>query len=135
MGFWSFRFQGGDSFLLQVPWNPIVEHDGQLTIAHLFVDEQVADTIAKFAEQHDCRVLRHTDGQTEEQAAERRALLGDKEAVFLCSACPECFWFDPKLTEHNFCGVEGWSEEFKRAGLHVQEKARRDLLGCPVRDR
>lgn len=133
MQLWTFRFLGGDPFALTIPWNPRVEHEGVTTISHLLCTEQVADAITSFAEHHDVRVLRHTEGQSEEQAEERRALLGDKEAVFACAACPECFWFDPKLTKDLFCGLVGWPDDFKMAGLTTHDKAVQDFRACPVR--
>jgi len=130
MTLWTFRFQGGTSFTLRVPWNPPVEHDGYLTVAHLLCSEEMYQVVLRFVEGQGTRVLSHSEGQTDEQAEERRRLLGDPDALFPCVKCPGCFWFDPTLP--GMCGAKEWEPSFREAAVRVHERAREGLAECPV---
>ena len=132
MPLWTFQFRGGSPFTLQVPWNPPIDHPGGMSVCHVLCSDMMADTIEEHAKQNRCLVFRHKDGQTDEQAEERLALLGDPDTVFLTGRCPECFWFDPLLKDKNFCGMEGWERSFQVAGIQTHEKAIEDLLDCPA---
>ena len=132
MTLWTFQFRGGCEFTLQVPWNPPIDHPGGMSVAHVLCTLEVADTILAYAREQGCLVFRHSEEQTEEQAEERRALLGDPEAVYLTARCPECFWFDPRLKDDNYCGLEGWDRSFQLAGCQAQLKALTDLFNCPA---
>lgn len=132
MTLWTFQFRGGEPFTFQVPWNPLIEHKGSMSVAHILCSQATKDTIAQFAQDHEVIVGFWSEGQTKEQEAERVAMLGDPEAVYLTAKCSDCFWFDPKLKDNNFCGVEGWDRGFQMAGCQVHERAVHDLFDCPA---
>jgi hypothetical protein len=131
--FWTFDFRGGSEFTFQVPWNPPVDHNGRTTVHHVLCSEPVKDIIVKLAEGHGVVVGFWSEGQTEEQAAERVAMLGSSDNVYETAVCPECFWFDPRLADSWFCGASGWDRGFQVAGCEVHPKAVTDLLDCPAR--
>ena len=127
-------FTGGSPFRLQIPGNPPVKHDGGTTVAHLLLNNYTVGSIQAFmTDLPDTKVeIRAVEGQSEEQRAEREILLGigQKDRVWPCAACPNCFWLDPLAPSG--CGAKDWDTDIKASALEMVVAAN-DLAACPVR--
>jgi len=134
---WTVQLQGGDPFGLGVPGNPRVDHDGALSVFHLVLTAQQAAVIEDIADRRNCKAtVRLLHKQTDEQKAERMALLGVQRGgkCWPSGACPNCAWFDPLIEEGEPCGYVNWPSESRTAFLE-SEKAASDWEACPVKDR
>lgn len=124
--------QRGSPFTVQPKHNPVVEHDGGTTAVHLVMTDEDAADLRVLLEGYGGEVdLAYTARQTTEQKEERLALLGvgREDNVWPSTACQECAWFDPLLTEP--CGRAGWPPEVIDT-LSQSPKPQQDLNACPV---
>ena len=132
---WTFRVTGAGSFALHPPGNPLVRHDGGMSVFHLILTDEQVDQLKQLVSDLDVEVeIRRATEQTETQRKERLTLLGRERAdsVYPSTACPNCFWFDPAL--EGFCGRSVWPSEVVATSLEVHEAARTGEAECPVRD-
>ena len=124
--------RSGKPFAVQPKHNPIVEHDGGTTAVHLVLTDEDADTLRSLLGEYGGDVdLAYTARQTAEQKEERLTLLGvgREDAVWPSTACQECAWFDPLLSQ--LCGRAGWPSEVIDT-LSQSTKPQQDLNACPV---
>ncbi len=131
--------EGGAEFQTQVGGNPNVKHCGDSSVFHLVLEDSDAKRFVQMMEGIGCTVVcRQSRKQTKEQEAERASLLGvgKKDAVWPCSKCPTCYWFDPTAMqvtgEGDPCGFSGWPEDMRRVCLE-STKAVDDLEACPLK--
>ena len=73
---WTFLIRHGDPFTLTLPMTPILNHDGRRTFWKMVGTPSEAKRVEQVIESHDCAVKKFCEEQSEEQARERRALLG-----------------------------------------------------------
>lgn len=132
---WTFQVRGGEDFYLHVPGNPPTHHDGVMSVFSLMLTSNQAEEITAFLQGHGCRVLAQPpQEETEDQKAERSALLGrsHEDRVWPTAECPSCFWFDPR--EDNPCGYAVWEQEVVAQALVSHEAARKGLQKCPLHE-
>ena len=125
--------RSGKPFAVQPRHNPVIEHDGGTTAAHVVLTETDAALLRELLEAYGGVVdLARSAIQTPEQKKERLALLGvvREDSVWPSTACPECAWFDPLLPE-NPCGRAVWARETIAVFLQ-SDKPCRDVAACPV---
>lgn len=130
---WTFQVIGGEPVAVQPPGNPILQHDGGMTLAHLMLTNEQAQEVVRVLEDGGSKVkVRQAEKQTEEQLQERRALLGKgkEEHAWPTPNCPTCYWFDPR--EDYPCGYEVWTKEVVDQSLASHEAARDGLKACPT---
>jgi len=130
---WTFLVRGGEAFTVQPPGNPANHHDGSMSLFHLTLTEDQKQQVEDAATERGATVeVREVEGETEEQQAERRALLGQgrEDAVWPSSECPKCFWFD--ILTDDPCGIRAWPPETIQAALNHHLKAQDDMIECPV---
>jgi hypothetical protein len=73
---WTFIIQGGQPFRLTLPVHPLLDHPGTgMTIWKMVGVESEALAVENCVKSLGCVVQRYTEVQTEEQLAERQALL------------------------------------------------------------
>jgi len=72
---WTFEIRGGDPFDLSLPNNPNLHHDGGFTIWKLVGTRRLAYTAQGMMEELGATVQRYTEGESEEQKAEREGRL------------------------------------------------------------
>lgn len=130
---WTFKVIGGETFHFQVPGNPSIHHDGILSVFNLMLTGEQAEQVTGFIQDQGCGVaVKVPEGESPEQKAERRALvgLGQEDRTWPTAQCPSCFWFDPLRDDP--CGFESWSPEAVHQSLISHEKAREGLRLCPL---
>jgi len=135
---WIFQVRQGEPFELQVKGNPIMRHDGRVSILRCLCTEKEAEELKITMEGHQCAVTMNSPQETTEQKTERRNLLQvlGGERVFPSVSCPECAWFDPYI--ESLCGAGlakgvGW-EDAAIEGSMSNEKFREDFEDCPLRE-
>jgi hypothetical protein len=125
--------RSGKPFTVQPKHNPVVEHDGGTTAAHLVMTDEDATVLRSLLAEYGGDVdLVYSTRQTPEQKSERLALLGAgrEDTVWPSVACPECAWFDP-LLEVTPCGRSAWPPE-TIAAFSTSPKPQQDAEACPV---
>jgi hypothetical protein len=73
---WTFVISAGPSFKITLPDNPFLDYKGGREIWKIVAPESTADTIKSMLESLGVVVVRYTEGESLEQTAERRRLLG-----------------------------------------------------------
>ena len=108
----TYNITGGTPFVLQLPGNPSIEHDGGESTGHVYLTPLELHEVSSYIISNGStfKFWRSTR-QSEEQKEERQKLLGfqKEDAVFPTHKCPTCAWFDP-LTE-KYCGLSDWPPE------------------------
>lgn len=72
---WTFVIHGGEPFDLRLPNNPNLHHEGGVTIWKLVGTRRLAYTAQEMMEELGATVQRYTEGESEEQKAEREGRL------------------------------------------------------------
>lgn len=102
---YSVLLRGGQPFSVGFPANPILEHNGAMTVESLVLTSIEADQLRGLALAHGCTegTVRRTPGQSEDQRVIREALLGFEG----CSRSPEDFQMleDRILNRHTYDAV------------------------------
>lgn len=130
---WVFRVSGNPPVTFQPPGNPVVYHDGVLSVFSLMLTVDERQILQSYLEERGCHVtVRESPRQTKEQYQERQDLLGvgKEEEVYPSAVCPACFWFDPQA--ESFCGLSAWPLETVNQAQETNTKARDDYALCPV---
>lgn len=129
---WIFRLTGPEAMVLEIPGNPPLRHGGGMSVNVLMLTDAQAAQVAATCKGYGFEVIfRVSEEETEQERADRLAILGTDSRVFPCTACPSCYWFDPLLD--GVCGRRGWPEDMVRASLAAHEAARTDEAACPVK--
>ena len=136
---WIFRVTGGDSFRMQTKGNPVMHHDGDISLLRTLCTAQEADEVVAEMRRRGCTVLSNCPMETPEQNAERKNIMqvlgGDRN--FPSPRCPECAWFDPHLD--SLCGAglafgkPGWDDDAV-TGSMSNVKFQEDFKACPFRE-
>jgi len=132
---WTFKVSGTEPFAIQPPGNPSAAFEGGTTVFHFLLAPEQAAFVEHTIKAQGVKVECWSAAtQTEEQHAERLALLGagKTEADYPSPMCPLCFWFDP--TTKGMCGRSNWPSESVVAAREVHEAARKGEADCPVKD-
>ena len=135
---WIFQVRNGEAFQAQVKGNPIMKHDGKLSILRCLCTKEEATELEETFRGHGCAVESNCPMETSEQNTERKNImqvLGGTRP-FPCLRCPECAWFDPHLD--SLCGAgfaqgEGWDDDAIKGSMS-SEKFRNDFTSCPIRE-
>jgi len=109
---YTYNIKGGPPFILQLPGNPSIEHDGGESTGHVYFTPLELSEVSSYILGNGSKVqFWQSTRQSEEQKEERQKLLGfqKEDAVFPTHKCPTCAWFDP-LTK-NYCGLSDWPLE------------------------
>lgn len=130
MRVWTFQLRGGSEFTIQPDGNPVVSHDGNLSIWHLRLTDEQADEVSGLVEARGVKVMRHADVATEDQLAMHQRYIEAESSVFPCSHCPNCYWLD--LQVEHYCGHAAWPLEKRQAALETFADARKGLESCPL---
>jgi len=111
---WTIQITGGLPFTFQAAGNPVVEHEGGTSVAHLVLNESEVGELKILAAFGGCAVKAWPmGGQTESQTEERARLnrLGE-ERGWPTPMCPSCPWFSPLDPAHrDVCGLRSLPEE------------------------
>jgi hypothetical protein len=76
MQVWTFLILGGQSVMLTLGHNPTLDHNGGRTVWKFVGTEPSAQALESALKSFECIVFRTTETESQEQAAERLALLG-----------------------------------------------------------
>ena len=73
---WTFVISAGPSFKIALPNNPFLDYKGGREIWKIAAPKSTADAVKSMLETLGVVVVRYTEGESLEQTAERRRLLG-----------------------------------------------------------
>lgn len=134
---WTFHVRQGESFAIQVKGNPVMRHDGKVSLLKCLCTEQEAETLEKEMIGHGCQVEKHCpheDAKQKEQREHVLSFMGDGRS-FPCEKCPECSWFDPSI--EGLCGAGMFTNDSAWENKTIEQqlsdkKFRQDWETCPL---
>lgn len=131
---WTFQIVGGRPFALQDHGNPVVLHDGGMSVFHQLLTDEQAERVRAVIDDHGCRTLaaRRAEGQTASQRAERLRIqgAGRENEVWPTADCPNCFWFDAAGADP--CGFTGWPSETVDEAVRRHPRAWAQMANCVI---
>jgi hypothetical protein len=77
---WTFVVRGGESFLIQLPRTPRLDHGGGMTMWKMVGTKAVADAVKLLILEAGGTIEVHTEGESAEQTATRQARVGIGDA-------------------------------------------------------
>lgn len=133
---WTIQVTGASPFMFQAPGNPVVEHEGGVTVAHLVLSQPEVGKIKLMAAAAGVRIKAWPmEGQTREQTALRQRFIniGHAEEVrWAYPECPTCPWFDP-MEQGDPCGLKHLPGESITTLLETSEVHQKAVEACPER--
>lgn len=132
---WTIQVTGSSPFMFQAPGNPVVEHQGGITVVHLVLSQPEVGKIKLMAAEAGLKIKAWPmEGETPEQTRQREQFvdLGQGEPRWAHPECPACPWFDP-IDHHDPCGLKHLPGESVATLMETSEVHQKAVDACPER--
>lgn len=128
MRIWTVNISGGNSFKIEVPNHPTLEHDGINSVWQTNLDPPQIAAIKDIAQQNGATVQVYSDGGDSKQEAIAQAQKMKTEG-WKTERCPLCYFCD--LTIPSKCGKQSWDNRVLAIAMKHPKAAESAAL-CPL---